>query len=254
MISEALHLLFRWMHVVAGVLWVGLLWFFGFVNAQVAKTYDADSRQKVVPELMPRALSLFRLGAVATFATGVGLLVIVYYAGGALVESHQSKRLAIGVGVGALVVAWIVYDLLWRALASRERLGVVLSFVLLTGASFALGEVMTGRALFIHLGALLGTIMFNNVMQRILPSQRRIVAAARAGIAPPDDAVRLANLRSKHNTYLSVPLLFFMVSNHFPIAYGSGLRWAVAPLLVLVGWMAVKGLYGLSASPAATRF
>ena len=81
MISEALHLLFRWLHVVAGVLWVGLLWFFGFVNAQVARTYDADSRQKVVPELMPRALSLFRLGAVVTFVTGVGLLVIVYYAG-----------------------------------------------------------------------------------------------------------------------------------------------------------------------------
>ena len=113
---------------------------------------------------------------------------------------------------------------------------------------------MSGRALFIHLGALFGTIMFNNVLQRILPNQRRIVAAARAGTAPPDDAVRVANLRSKHNTYLSVPLLFFMVSNHYPIAYGSSLRWAIAPLLVLVGWAAVKGLYGLSASPAAARF
>ena len=151
------------------------------------------------------------------------------------------------------MAAWIVYDLLWRALASRERLGVVASFVLLTGTSFALGQVMSGRALFIHLGALFGTNMFNNVLQRILPSQRRIVTAARAG-RPRDDAVRLANLRSKHNAYLSVPLLFFMVSNHFPIAYGSGLRWAVAPLLVLVGGMAVKGLYVLSASPAATRF
>jgi uncharacterized membrane protein len=254
MIGEALHLLFRWLHVVAGVLWIGLAWFLAFVNAQVARTYDAESRQKVVPELLPRALYLSRGAAAVTWVTGLLLLGIVYYGGGAVAESHQSKGLASGVGLGALVVAWIVYDLLWRALASKERLGVLVSLVLLTGASFGLGRIMSGRSLFIHLGAIFGTIMLNNVLQRIWPSQRKIIAAAKAGTPPPDDAVRLAGLRLKHNTYLSVPLLFFMISNHFPLAYGRGLRWLVAPLFVVAGWAVVKGLYRLSATPAATRF
>ncbi len=254
MIAEALHLLFRWIHVVAGVLWIGLLWFLGFVHAQVARTYDADSRRKVVPELIPRVLFLVRVSAVVTWIAGLLLLGIVYYGGGAVAATHQSRGLASGVGLGALVVAWIVYDLLWKALAGRERLGVVVSLALLTGASFGLSRVMSGRSLFIHLGAMLGTIMLNNVLQRVWPNQRRIVAAVQAGTAPPAAAVRLAELRSKHNTYLSVPLLFFMISNHFPLAYGSSLCWLVAPLFVVAGWAIAKGLYGLSASPAATRF
>lgn len=235
MIDEVLHLLIRWAHFVAGVLWLGLLWFIAFVHSQVAKTYDADSRRKVVPELVPRVLYLFRLGAIATWVTGVLLLGLVYYGGGAAAAPGQSKGLALGAGLGSMVVGWIVYDLLWKALASRERLGILVSLVLLVGTSFALDRVMSGRSLFIHLGAILGTIMQNNVLQRVWPNQRLILAAVKAGTAPPEEAVRVAALRLQHNTYLSVPLLFFMVSNHFPVAYGSGLCWLVAPLMVSSG-------------------
>src|SRR5438105_10837105 len=104
-VYEWLNVIFRWTHLAAGVMWIGHLWFFNFVNAQVAKTYDADSKKKVVPELMPRALYWFRWGAAFTWITGFFLLGIVYYMGGILVENEQSKGMAIGVGLGGLVVA-----------------------------------------------------------------------------------------------------------------------------------------------------
>src|SRR6266542_3171449 len=111
-ISELLNLVFRWIHVIAGVMWIGHLWFFNFVNAQVAKTYDADSKKKVVPELMPRALYWFRWGAAYTWITGIFLLGLVYYMGGILVPPDGSMGVGAGtgIGLGLLVVAWAIYD------------------------------------------------------------------------------------------------------------------------------------------------
>src|SRR5947209_14613447 len=113
-VSEWLNLVFRWIHVVAGIMWIGHLWFFNFVNAQVAKTYDADSKKKVIPELMPRALYWFRWGAAYTWITGFFLLGIVIYMGGAGIDpdQNQSVGVAAGVGVAGLVVAWVIYDVL----------------------------------------------------------------------------------------------------------------------------------------------
>ncbi|HET9129670.1 MAG TPA: urate hydroxylase PuuD, partial [Terriglobia bacterium] len=157
-INDILNLLFRWLHVIAGILWIGHLWYFNFVNSQVAKTYDDDSKRKVVPELMPRALFWFRFGAVFTWVTGFLLLGMVYYGGGAMVYPEQSLGLAVAVGIGSLIVAVPIYDLTWKALAKNEMLGVVVSFVLLAGATLGLRTIMSGRALFIHLGAIFGTI------------------------------------------------------------------------------------------------
>src|SRR5512146_2701773 len=108
-VNAILELIFRWIHVVAGVMWIGHLWFFNFVNAQVAKTYDADSKKKVIPELMPRALYWFRWGAAYTWITGILLLGLVYYMGGAMVDPEGSLGLAVGVGLGTLVVGWAIY-------------------------------------------------------------------------------------------------------------------------------------------------
>src|SRR5215468_5636079 len=117
-VSEWLNLVFRWIHVVAGVMWIGHLWFFNFVNAQVAKTYDADAKKKVIPELMPRALYWFRWGAAYTFITGILLLGVVIYMGGVTIDPEkQSLGVAVAVGLIAVVVAWVVYDLLWKQLA-----------------------------------------------------------------------------------------------------------------------------------------
>jgi uncharacterized membrane protein len=258
-ISELLNLLFRWIHVVSGVLWIGHLWFFNFVNAQVAKTYDADSKKKVVPELMPRALFWFRWGAVFTWVSGVFLLGLVYYMytekGGLLVDldKGQSPAVAITVGLVGLVVAWVVYDLLWKQLAKNELVGGIVSFVLISAVAFGLGMIMSGRAVFIHLGGIFGTIMFANVWMRIWPNQRKIISATKAGTPPPDGAVPMAGLRSKHNTYMSVPLIFFMISNHYTI-YNDDLRWIWAAVFIAVGWGTVNRLYVLSSKPSTAQF
>ena len=116
-VSDWLNLIFRWIHVLAGVMWIGHLWFFNFVNAQVAKTYDADSRKKVVPELVPRALYWFRWGAAYTFITGILLFGVVYSMGNTLVtkESALSPGLATLIVLGVFVVGFAIYDLLWKS-------------------------------------------------------------------------------------------------------------------------------------------
>jgi uncharacterized membrane protein len=253
-VSEWLNLVFRWIHVVAGVMWIGHLWFFNFVNAQVAKTYDADAKKKVIPELMPRALYWFRWGAAFTWITGFFLLGIVVYMGGVLVENQEQKGVATAVGLGSLVVGWAIYDVLWKQMAKNEMVGAIISFVLITAAAFGLSMVMSGRAVFIHVGAIFGTIMAANVWMRIWPNQRKIIAAAKAGSPPPDGLPALAGLRSKHNTYMSVPLMFFMVSNHFPTVYGSDLRWVYAAIFIAVGWGMAKLMYNKSATAAPAQF
>jgi uncharacterized membrane protein len=256
-ISNWLNLVFRWLHVLAGVMWIGHLWFFNFVNGPLAKTYDADSKKKVIPELMPRALYWFRWGAAYTFITGFLLLGVVYYMGGALVPT-EGGRVDVGLGsaisVGLLVVAWVVYDLLWKSMAKQEMAGAVVSFLLATGVAFGLSTIFVGRAVYIHIGAMFGTIMAANVWMRIWPNQRKIIAAIKEGKAPDAALVGTAGLRSKHNTYMSMPLLFFMVSNHYPTVFGMEMSWALVPVMVLVGWGIAKLCYNKAGSPAPAQY
>src|SRR5262249_59305298 len=138
-----------------------------------------------------------------------------------------------------------IYDLLWKSpLAKDERVGAAVSFVLLVGLVYGLSMVMGGRALFIHTGALLGTIMAANVWMRIWPNQRKIIAGVKGTGPAPDAAVpALAGLRSKHNTYMSVPLVFTMISNHYPTIYGNQYGWVIAAGLVLLGWLLTRFFY-----------
>jgi uncharacterized membrane protein len=257
-----LEAIFRWAHVVAGIVWIGHLYFFNFVNAQLAKTYDADSRKKVVPELMPRALYFFRWGAAWTWITGILLAAWVYYMVDNLAKKDvATDRTIIGhsaavvVSLAAIVLVFFVYDVIWKALAKNEKAGVVVSYALLVAVLFGLSRVFTGRAVFIHTGILFGTVMAMNVWMRIWPAQKKIIQGVK-GVAPAADpsVVALAGLRSKHNTYLSVPLVFAMVSNHYPTLYGWDHSWILISVLVPVGWIVTKWLYGRSASPAATRY
>jgi uncharacterized membrane protein len=255
--NEWLNILFRWLHVIAGVMWIGHLYFFNFVNAQVAKTYDADSKRKVIPELMPRSLYWFRWGAAWTWITGILLLGLVYYMGGILLEPDATMGVGAGTAIGLLllVIGFVVYDLLWKTkLKDKPPVGTAISVILLALAAWGLGCVFTGRAAFIHVGALLGTIMAANVWMRIWPAQRKIIAAAKAGQAPDAALAALAGMRSKHNTYMSVPLLFLMVSNHYPDVYGRGSAWAWAVGFVLVGFGVTWFLYKKSGAAGPARF
>jgi uncharacterized membrane protein len=252
-VSELLNLIFRWIHVLAGIMWIGHLWFFNFVNAQVAKTYTPEGKKQVLPELLPRALYWFRWGAAYTWVSGLLLLVLVYWLGGAMDAAFQPHA-AGGLGLVLIVIGFAVYDQLWKNVKS-EQVAAVISFVLLAVFTVALTRFMGGRAVYIHVGSLLGTIMAANVWMRIWPSQRKIIAGVKGTAPAPDPSVAaLAGLRSKHNTYMSVPLVFTMVSNHFPSVYGSDLAWLWLLLLVLIGWATTKFLYNKSASAAPAQF
>lgn len=255
-VSAWMQLLFRWIHVVAGIAWIGHLYFFNFVNAQLVKTYDADSKKKVVPELMPRALYWFRWGALYTWVTGLLLLGLVYYHGKLTVpaDSTLGGGAAMGIGIGGALVSFAIYDALWKALAKKEQVGVVVSIVLVVAVTFGLSQIFTGRAMFIHLGSWFGTIMAANVWMRIWPAQRKIIAATKAGTAPDAALAATAGLRSKHNTYMSVPLVFTMISNHYPEVYGSSWNWVILSALVGIGWVITKFLYSKSAGASPAQY
>jgi uncharacterized membrane protein len=269
-IAEALNLIFRWIHVVAGIMWIGHLWFFNFVNAQLAKTYDPDSKKKVLPELMPRALYWFRWGAAYTWITGLLLFGVVYAMGNVLVSSSEnnppvSPAIASLIVIGVWIVGFGVYDMMWKSgLGKNEKVAAAVSFVLAVVAALGLGRIVTGRALLISIGGLFGTIMAANVWMRIWPAQRKIIAGVKGTAPAPDASVAAtAGLRSKHNTYMSVPLVFFMVSNHFPGVYGFAgsdqnmahdFGWLLVAGFVAVGWLMTKFMYSKSAGEAPKSF
>jgi uncharacterized membrane protein len=243
-----MNLVFRWIHVVAGIAWVGHLYFFNFVNAHFVKTLTADNRKLVVPELLPRALYWFRWGAAWTWITGILLLGIVYYMGGVLFEGGAGNM-----GLGWLMLLLlIVFPYLYDVAIKVTRgstVGVMISLLLLA-ALYAICDLVAnfgGRALYIFTGSALGTAMAMNVWMRIWPAQRKIIASIKAGSAPDADLVAMAGMRSRHNTFMSVPLVFFMISNHFPNLYGDNLHWAWAAAVLGIGFLAVHLLYGKSA-------
>ena len=256
-VNNILEPFLRWIHVVAGIMWIGHLYFFNFVNAQVAKTYTPEGKKQVLPELMPRALYWFRWGAAYTWITGILLLFLVYWMGGVMVDTDRTSmgpHAAGGIGLVLIIVGFLVYDVLWKQL-KNEMAGAVISWVLVAAFAAGLSQMMSGRAVFIHIGGLFGTIMAANVWMRIWPAQRKIIAGVKGTAPAPDPSVAaMAGLRSKHNTYMSVPLILTMVANHYPTIYGAQYGWVVLMILIAVGWAVTKVLYNKAASKAPAQF
>jgi len=247
--EDAANALFRWIHIAAGVMWIGHLYFFNFVNAELAKTYDADSKKKVVPELMPRALFWFRWGAAWTWITGVLMWAILYLHQPFFGTGANAKNPA-GAGVALLliVVGFAIYDQVAKALAKQPMVAlwvwyaIVFAFVLLLTEVGFFGA--SPRAAYVHAGAMLGTAMAANVWMRIWPNQKRIIAAIKAGQAPDPADAAVAGMRSKHNTFMSVPLLFLMLSVHgdqIGVTFGQPWQWVAG--LFVVGYFATQWLY-----------
>jgi uncharacterized membrane protein len=173
------------------------------------------------------------------------LILLFYMGGGALVDPDVcdiSVGGAIALGVGVLIGGWIIYDLLMLSpLGKNEKAFAVVAYILLVGVSFGLTRFLSARAAYIHVGAMMGTIMAANVWLRILPAQKKMIAAINAGQKPDDRLSAQAKLRSKQNTFMAVPLVFLMISNHFPgVSYGDRYNWAILAILILVGWVAAK--------------
>lgn len=258
-LTELLDVVFRWAHLIAGIMWIGNSMLFNWLDRNLEKGaslprlsqgkifmvhsgafYDVE-KKLLEPGEMPATLHWFKWQNFATWATGISLMVVVYYLNGAAFLVDPSVRaltptVAVAISVGALVVAWLVYDLVWRLLGARmPALAAALSFAALCGAAWGFAQLFSGRAAYIEIGVLIGTVMTGNVWMVIVPSQRELMAATKEGRdQDPSFSIR-AKQRSIHNNYLTYPLLFIMLSNHFPSAYGHQLNWLILCVVMLGG-------------------
>ena len=242
-LSAILESLFRWIHIVAGIVWIGHLYFFNFVNAPMGAALDGPTKQKVVPELMPRALYWFRWGAAWTWVTGVLLLLLVFWHGGAALEAGRTFGPGAVIMILVTFLAAALYDVLAKSPLSKNL--IVLAFVgwILVGVVILLykGVGFGYRGYVIHTGALFGTIMAYNVWMRIWPAQREIIRATKQGTPPDAAKVAMAGARSRHNTYLSVPLIWMMINQHTTYPFGS--HWTTLWAAIPIGWAGVYLLY-----------
>jgi uncharacterized membrane protein len=206
--------------------------------------YRVEKQKK--PNVVPEKLHWFRWEAAITWISGLLLFAMVYYHGGLMVpleDARLSRAAASWLSLGLIVASVPIYDLLWFKLLRNDKVGVVVSFILTTFLAWFLCRYFTGRGAYLQLGAMFGTIMTANVWMRILPAQRRMVAALKEGKDPDQAEALRAKTSSKHNTFIVVPVVFIMISNHFPtITYGQSSNWIVLSGLVLAGWIGAKFL------------
>jgi len=263
-IREWLNLFVRWFHVFAGIMWVGQTYYFTWLDGQFGKLEKkADSNAATSKVWMvhsggfytvekqkslgvaPEQVQWFRWEALMTWVAGVILLVLVYYLGDGLIDpdvADISKQAGIAIGVASMIAGWIIYDLAARSSLGKSQTAFAgFGLVLTAAAAWGLTHVFSGRAAYIHVGAIFGTIMTLNVWMRILPAQRKMIAAAAAGEKFDSSVGGQAKLRSKHNTFLAIPVVFLMLSNHYPVAtYGNHYAWEIMLALIVAGWGAAK--------------
>lgn len=262
-LSEWANLLIRWIHVFAGILWIGQTYFFTWLDARLTEAIDLANqggsgnvwmvhsggfyavKKQYAPPHLGEKLHWFRWEAAVTWISGIGLLILVYYAGGLMVDetvANTTLATSIGIGISVLVGSWVLYDFLWKSkLANVPAVATLVSYLLIVALAYGLCRLMSGRAAYIHVGGALGTIMAANVWLRILPAQRQLVGALKTGNQPNAALALRAKTRSKHNTFIVVPVVLIMLSNHFPTAtYGNSYNWLVLAALVLVGWGAAS--------------
>ena len=251
--SDWANLLLRWLHLFAGILWIGQTWLFMWLDRRLEDALENPGGQLYMvhsggfyvvekrPGLasMPKTLHWFKWEAAVTWASVLALLMVVYYMGGLLQEpdAELPQGAAIAIGLALLPAAWVVYDTLWRFVPTR--VATPISWLLIMGLAWALGRVFSARAAYLHVGAALGTIMAANVWQRIIPAQQAMVESIRAGRPVDLTLGARAKERSKHNTFIVVPLVMIMLSNHFPtLTFAHDQAWAMLGALTLLGWAA----------------
>jgi len=258
-IDSWLNLAIRWFHVMAGIMWIGTSFFFIWLDnvlqaepeggkGHVGKAwlfhgggfYQVE-KSLVAPQSILKSLHWFKWEAYVTWLSGFALLIVVYWWRADLymidpAVAQLSATQAIAIGLGTLVAGWVVYDGLWRALGERApNLALGISLALYVAAAYALTHLLSGRAAFMQSGAMLGTIMAANVAMVIMPNQRKMYAAATAGGEVDPRLSYQAKRRSRHNNYLTLPVIFMMISNHFSMTWGHALNWVILVAMFLVG-------------------
>ncbi len=259
LVSEWTNFAVRWLHVIAAIAWIGSSFYFVHLDLSLRKrpslpkgvggdTWQVHGggfyhmmKYLIAPPHMPEELTWFKWEAYFTFLSGFLLLIVMYYhhADLYLIDKNVWPAeiwQADAASVGCLVLGWLVYDTLYRTpLAKNDvALGVVV-FVLLVAAAFGLTRIFSGRGAMLQLGATIGTIMVGNVAMNIIPNQRKTVKALIAGQAPNPAYGKAAKQRSLHNNYLTLPVLFLMLSNHYPLAFATRWNWAIAGIVIVMG-------------------
>ena len=256
-LMEWLNIIVRLMHITLGIAWIGASFYFVFLENALNRTDHVRDelagnlwavhgggfyyleKYKVAPATIPKHLHWFKYEAYFTWLSGFCLLFVVYYfnAKAMLIDTNvlnMSAVTAIAIGVGSFVVAWILYDLLCRSpLIKNTLLFALVGFTILVGFAYFYAHIFSSRAAYIHFGAMIGSLMVGNVFFVIIPSQKAMVHAARQG-KPLDPALgKKALARSLHNNYFTLPVLFVMISNHFPGTFGNQYSWAVLAAISL---------------------
>jgi uncharacterized membrane protein len=257
---EWLNLCVRWVHMITGVAWIGASFYFVWLENNLNRVNPREGlsgdlwaihgggiyhleKYKLAPPTMPDNLHWFKWEAYFTWMSGVALLCVVFYANPTLYLLQPGSSLSglegVAIGIGSLFIGWFVYSFLCdSALGKRPALLGLILFVLLIAAAFGFSKVFSGRGADLHVGAIIGTIMVGNVFRIIMPAQRALVAAIAENRTPDPALPAKGLLRSRHNNYFTLPVLFIMISNHFPSTYGSQYNWlilaGIAVLAVLV--------------------
>ena len=264
--SEWLNLALRWLHLVTGIAWIGSSFYFVWLDNHLKKPASGDAsgelwsvhgggfyhnqKYQVAPAAMPAELHWFKWEAYFTWISGFSLLVLIYYVGAEsfLIDPAKaalSPAQGTGIGLASLALGWLVYDGLCRSPVGSSNVALgIFWFACLAFAASLLDGLFTARAAYLHIGAIIGTAMAANVFLIIIPNQKKVVADLVAGRTPDPALGAAAKQRSLHNNYMTLPVLFIMISNHYPMTYGAQRPWLVLALLSLTG-VAIRHVFNL---------
>ena len=258
-LTEWSSLILRWLHVMAGIGWIGSSFYFIHLDLSLrARTGLADGVQGeawqvhgggfyrivkylVAPAEMPDELTWFKWEAYTTWLSGFALMVVVYYLDAELflVDKSVLELTPVQAGLfsfGSLALAWLLYEAACRSgLAQYELRFAIGGYLFLVGLTYAFTHVLSGRGAFNQIGAIIGTIMVANVFALIIPNQKRITAALLAGRAPDPKLGKTSKERSVHNNYLTLPVIFLMISNHYPLLYATRYNWLIVAIVLALG-------------------
>lgn len=256
---ESLSAGLRWLHVVAGIAWIGSSFYFIHLDLSLRPRPDLPAgvqgeawqvhgggfyhmvKYLVAPARLPDELTWFKWEAYATWLSGFALLVVVYYLGAELylVDTAAlalTPAAAVGLSLGSLIAAWLAYEALCRSALGRRELALALvGYVFLVALTWGFVQLFGGRGAFVQTGALIGTMMVANVFVVIIPNQKKTVAALLASQAPDPALGKQAKQRSVHNNYLTLPVLFLMVSNHYPLLFATRYNWVIVAIVLALG-------------------
>ena len=257
--EEWTELILRWFHVIAGIAWIGSSFYFIALDLSLKQNKNLPDKSHgeawqvhgggfyhlvkylVAPSKMPSELTWFKWEAYATWVSGFALLALIYYAGAELymidiIKYDFEKYEAVIISLLGIVFGWVIYDLVCR-LSLKTNVYVLISsiFILITVMSWAYSEIFSYRGAFMQIGTVLGTIMVANVLMIIIPGQKKVVASLLANETPNPIHGAIAKQRSLHNNYLTLPVIFIMISNHYPLIYATKYSWIIIPIILIIG-------------------